>query len=178
MPVRDDHVGSYHYRPSADRHLFCLQAFALFDTDNTGQIDLRELKASLRALGFDVTREQIRQMLTQLGKPLEGSHQVMITVEEFIQLVTPLMGTRDSPQEVEKIFKLFTEDSASEYITFRGLKKVCNELGESLTDNEIQEMIDEADRDGDGKISKEEFYRVMKKRGENPLDDWTSDDES
>jgi Ca2+-binding EF-hand superfamily protein len=52
------------------------------------------------------------------------------------------------------------------------LKKVCSELGEGLTDNEIQEMIDEADRDQDGKINIDEFYRVMKKRGENPLDDW------
>lgn len=42
------------------------------------------------------------------------------------------------------------------------------------TDDEIQEMIDEADRDNDGKINAEEFFRVMKKRGENPLDDWDS----
>lgn len=32
------------------------------------------------------------------------------------------------------------------------------------TDDEIQEMIDEADRDNDGKINAEEFFRVMKKR--------------
>ena len=31
-------------------------------------------------------------------------------------------------------------------------------------------MIDQADRDGDGEISPEEFYRIMKKRGDNPLD--------
>lgn len=35
-------------------------------------------------------------------------------------------------------------------------------------------MIDEADRDNDGKINIEEFFRVMKKRGDNPLDDWDS----
>jgi len=35
-------------------------------------------------------------------------------------------------------------------------------------------MIDEADRDNDGKINAEEFFRVMKKRGDNPLDDWDS----
>lgn len=45
------------------------------------------------------------------------------------------------------------------------------------TDDEIQEMIDEADRDNDGKINAEEFFRVMKKRGDNPLDDWDSDEE-
>ena len=31
-----------------------------------------------------------------------------------------------------------------------------------MTDEELQEMIDEADRDGDGEVS-EEFFRIMKK---------------
>ena len=48
--------------------------------------------------------------------------------------------------------------------------------GENLTDEELQEMIDEADRDGDGVINEEEFYRVMRKR-ENPLDEIDSDDD-
>ena len=32
-----------------------------------------------------------------------------------------------------------------------------------MTDEELQEMIDEADRDGDGEVSEEEFFRIMKK---------------
>lgn len=40
---------------------------------------------------------------------------------------------------------------------------MAKELGENLTDEEIQEMIDEADRDGDGQVSEEEFFRIMKK---------------
>ena len=40
----------------------------------------------------------------------------------------------------------------------------------------VQEMIEEADRDHDGVVNAEEFYRVMRKR-EDPLDDLDSDDE-
>ena len=32
-----------------------------------------------------------------------------------------------------------------------------------MTDEELQEMIDEADRDGDGEVSEEEFIRILKK---------------
>ena len=32
-----------------------------------------------------------------------------------------------------------------------------------MTDEEITEMIEEADRDGDGEISEEEFMRIMRK---------------
>jgi centrin-1 len=160
------------------------EAFTLFDTDNSGYIDLRELKASLRALGFDVKREDIRTMLADIGKNIDqviGStggvqQHPTVTVDEFIQLVTPLMGQRDTPQEIEKIFKLFDEDGTG-YITFRNLKKICMELGENLSDSEIQEMIDEADRDNDGKINFQDFFRIMKKRSDNPLDDWDSEDD-
>ena len=36
---------------------------------------------------------------------------------------------------------------------------LCRELGENMTDEELQEMIDEADRDGDGEVNLEEFTR-------------------
>ena len=38
-----------------------------------------------------------------------------------------------------------------------------------MTEEELQDMIDQADRDGDGEINPDEFYRIMKKRGDNPL---------
>ena len=37
-------------------------------------------------------------------------------------------------------------------------------------------MFEEADRDSDGLINTNEFYRVMRKR-EDPLDDWSSDED-
>jgi hypothetical protein len=58
--------------------------------------------------------------------------------------------------------RLFDDDSSGT-ITFKDLKRVAKELGENLTDEELQEMIDEADRDGDGEVNEEEFYRIMKK---------------
>ena len=48
-------------------------------------------------------------------------------------------------------------------ISFKNLKRVAKELGEKLTDEELQEMIDEADRDNDGEINQDEFLRIMKK---------------
>ena len=39
------------------------------------------------------------------------------------------------------------------------------------------EIMEEADRDGDGYIGFEDFYRIMKKRGDDPLEDWSSDEE-
>ncbi len=43
------------------------EAFNLFDTEGRGVIDIRELKAAFRALGFTVKKAEIRTML-QVGK--------------------------------------------------------------------------------------------------------------
>ena len=75
-----------------------------------------------------------------------------------------------------KVFDLFDDDKTG-LITFKNLKRVSKELGENLTDDELMEMIEEADRDGDKMINREEFYRVMRKKGDNPLDDLDTDEE-
>jgi centrin-1 len=85
-----------------------------------------------------------------------------IDFEEFLQMMTAKMGERDSREEILKAFRLFDDDETG-FITFKNLKRVAKELGETLTDEEIQEMIDEADRDGDGQVNEEEFFRIMKK---------------
>ena len=59
-------------------------------------------------------------------------------------------------------FRLFDDDETG-FITLKNLRRVAKEIGENMTDEELQEMIEEADRDGDGQVSEEEFLRMMKK---------------
>ena len=48
-------------------------------------------------------------------------------------------------------------------IGFKELKRVAKELGENMTDEELREMVEEADKDGDGEIKEEDFVKIMKK---------------
>ena len=61
-----------------------------------------------------------------------------------------------------RAFRQINEDSTGK-ISFANLKKIMAELGETLSDQELQEMITEADLDGDGQVSFDEFMRVMVK---------------
>merc|ERR1719277_1183087 len=76
--------------------------------------------------------------------------------------VTHKILNRDPKDEILKAFLLFDDDETGK-ISFKNLKRVAKELGERMTDEELQEMIDEADRDGDGEVNEEEFLRIMKK---------------
>lgn len=148
------------------------EAFDLFDTDGRGCVDVRELKIAMRALGFDVKKAEVREMVASMGKDEHGT----VDYDDFVQLMAMKMATRDTRQEIFKVFRLFDDDRTGK-ISFTNLKRVIEMVGEHMTDDEIQEMIDEADRDGDGEIGEDEFYRVMKHKGSNPLDISDSDDE-
>lgn len=123
-----------------------------------GAIDAKELKVAMRALGFEPKKEEIRKMISDIDQDGSGT----IEFPEFLEMMTAKMSERDPKEEMLKAFRLFDDDETGK-ISFRNLKRVAKELGENMTDEEIQEMIDEADRDGDGEINQEEFMRIMKK---------------
>ncbi|SCL90075.1 centrin-1, putative [Plasmodium berghei] len=134
------------------------EAFDLFDTNGTGRIDAKELKVAMRALGFEPKKEDIRKIISDVDKDGSGT----IDFNDFLDIMTIKMSERDPKEEILKAFRLFDDDETGK-ISFKNLKRVAKELGENITDEEIQEMIDEADRDGDGEINEEEFMRIMKK---------------
>ena len=134
------------------------EAFDLFDTNKTGTIDYHELKVAMRALGFDVKKAEVLSLMKEYDR--EGSGQ--IEYPDFLEIMTTKINERDPVEEILKAFKLFDEDNTGR-ISLRNLRRVARELGENLTDEELQEMIEEADRDGDGAISENDFIRIMNK---------------
>ena len=134
------------------------EAFDLFDTEGRNEIDAKELKVAMRALGFEPKKEEVRKILMEIDKAGEG----VIRFEDFAEIMTVKMLERDPVEEMRRAFLLICEENHDK-ITIKSLKKTAEELGENMTKEELQEMIDEADRDGDGEIGEEEFMRIMKK---------------
>ena len=59
------------------------------------------------------------------------------------------------------LFKFFLFQDGNGFINRQELAVVMMNLGEKLTGEEINSMIEEADIDGDGQINYEEFYSMM-----------------
>merc|ERR1712201_47657 len=115
--------------------------------------------------------EELKKMVTDVDNDGNGT----IEFAEFLAMMTGKMGEKDTREDIEKVFKLFDDDNTGK-ISLRNLRRVAQELGENIDEEALQDMINQADRDGDGEINIDEFYRSMKKKG-NFLEDLSSDDD-
>jgi centrin-3 len=130
---------------SEDQRTELKEAFDLFDTEKTGRIDYHELKVAMRSLGFDVKKAEVLLLMNQHDVSNSGS----IGYDQFVDIMADRIAARAPEEELQKAFELFDEDSSGR-ISFRNLRRIAKELGENLTDDELQAMIDEFDLDRDG----------------------------
>jgi centrin-1 len=135
------------------------EAFDLFDTDGGGSIDPKELKEAMNSLGLETKNQTIYQMITDLDSDNSGA----IEFKEFLDLMTARMSDRDTKEDIRKVFRIFDEDNKNS-ITKKSLMRVAKELGETMDENELTEMIERADSDGDGLVTFEDFYNIMTKK--------------
>ncbi|XP_061732086.1 centrin-3 isoform X1 [Nerophis ophidion] len=141
---------------SEEQKLEIREAFELFDTDKDNAIDYHELKVAMRALGFEVKKLDVMQILKDYDREENGK----INFEDFYEVVMELILERDPKEEIMKAFRLFDDDESGT-ISLRNLRRVARELGENTTEEELRSMIDVFDTDGDGEINQEEFMSIM-----------------
>jgi len=90
-------------------------AFHTFDTDGSGNIDAFELKLAMRALGMKVSEEEIATIMEEVDVDRSGE----IDIDEFLEVVRPGIGGKDSLFDVKKCF--------SEYFDVSGDGKMSRE---------------------------------------------------
>ncbi|KAM0946460.1 putative EF-hand domain-containing protein [Dioscorea sansibarensis] len=79
---------------------------------------------------------------------------------EFLNVMARKIKDTDSEEKLREAFRVFDKDQNG-FISIAELCHVMTNLGEKLTDEEVDEMIRDADVDGDGQINYEEFVKVM-----------------
>ena len=83
-----------------------------------------------------------------------------IDFDEFLHMMAKKHAEcYDPEEELREAFQVFDKDGNG-YISKEELHQVMNNLGEKLTDDEIADMIKEADADGDGQVN----YRGQRER--------------
>ena len=153
------------------------EAFNLFDNVGKGSIDVKDLKTLFLTLGIVVRKRDVKQMMKELDK--EG--QATLQIEDITELVADLMKTRALGDELSKMFSVVDDDNTGA-VSMKNLKRLIAEVGETLTDAELQELMREADSSGEGKaISEDDFIKLVSKKEPTPgtsewLDEWNDEE--
>jgi centrin-1 len=137
------------------------QAFELFDTNGTGKIDPKELKAAMQSLGFDSKNPTIFHLISELDTP-EASKRGGVDFETFLQAINDKLGDKESEEGLRRIFNLFVDDN-QDTITLSSLKKIAKELGENMSHEDLQDMLARASSNGT-ELTFQEFYDIMTKK--------------
>ncbi|XP_019625230.1 PREDICTED: calmodulin-2-like isoform X4 [Branchiostoma belcheri] len=132
--------------------------FSLFDLDGNGYISTKELGSVLRGLGRAASVAELQDMINEMDADGSGT----IDFPEFLMVMAKKQRDADNEKEIREAFRVFDKDGNG-FITASELRVVMANMGEKLSDEEVSEMIDEADIDGDGHINFMEFYEMMTK---------------
>ena len=119
----------------------------LQDKDGDGQITTKELGTVMRSLGQNPSESELQDMINEVDADNNGT----IDFPEFLTMMARKMKDTDSEEEIREAFKVFDRDNNG-FISAAELRHVMTSIGEKLTDEEVDEMIREADQDGDGRI--------------------------
>ena len=131
--------------------------FNMMDANNDGFIDPDDLRITMNTLGYELNPSEIQRLVMELDPQNTGK----IDFQNFADLIRQKMAEKEHIEEIQMAFQMLDTDKKGK-ITFSDLKKVAKELGENITDQELHEMINEADQDNDGEISFEEFVSVIR----------------
>ncbi|TRY96643.1 hypothetical protein DNTS_024260 [Danionella cerebrum] len=145
-------------------------AFDMFDTDGGGDISTKELGTVMRMLGQNPTREELDAIIEEVDEDGSGT----IDFEEFLVMMVQQLKEDQagkSEEELSECFRIF--DKYVPYITELLIKNqdgfidreefgdILHATGEPVTEEDIDELMSDADTNKDGKIDFDEFLKMM-----------------
>lgn len=144
-----------------------IDTFKKYDKDNSGYLDLNEVKIALKDLAssdqssnssdvsynIDPTDAEIKNIIMSV----DDNDDCKLSLEEFHNLIDAINSTGE---EVRKQFEFFDKDGNGQ-ISKKELKKSLKQLNQKISKCQLKRMIKEADLNGDGQVSFEEFQRIL-----------------
>lgn len=132
------------------------EAFSLFDRDGDGHITTKELGTVMRSLGQNPDERELQDLINDIDADGNGN----IDFPEFLSLMAKKMKDTDTEEELIEAFKVF-DIEGNGVISAMRLRELMETLGTKLPSAEIDQMIQEADINRDGRINYVDLVRLM-----------------
>jgi Ca2+-binding EF-hand superfamily protein len=126
------------------------EAFALFDQNDDGILTKDELITLLRSLGKYVTENDVDNLIRNVNT---------IDIANFMIILNKI-APKDTQQNLQEAFEIFDSENNG-YINVPEFRHILTNLGEKLTNDEIDNIIIQLDINNEGKIYKEIFLTTL-----------------
>ena len=134
--------------------------FVLFDVDGNGKIDIEEFKDVMRAVGYDVSEEEVLHMLEFVDADGSGE----IDFDEFVQLMernavnntTQKNNGMNKSRDWQIAFDIFDADR-DRILSAEDLASSLRSFGRQISRQEAQDMIDSVGRSTRGYLTLKDF---------------------
>ncbi|CAF1963013.1 unnamed protein product [Rotaria magnacalcarata] len=137
------------------------EAFALFDRIGGGAIRTKDLAYVIHSIGYRTTSAELEQMIREVDQDGNG----LIDFDEFKSMMNSKGESKleiFNDELVNEAFRIFDKDGNG-LISEMELRSVMSNLGEKLTDDELNDMIREADLDGNRQVDYAEFSALVRR---------------
>ena len=132
------------------------EAFATFDHDGGGSIDAKELKLLMASVGQVPSDDELHEMIRIADADGSGS----VDFCEFVTLMAHKMADVKSEGALKMSFSVF-DATGDGYMDSEELRNLMINVGEPVTIDDVNTLIKEVDRNGDGKVDYEEFVKLI-----------------
>jgi len=134
----------------------CQQTFKNYDKDNTNSIDAEELGKLLRVNGLKPSDSEVFEILKKYDYDKSGK----IEFEEFVGIYKEFKGKNPSMDDIVNAFNFFDADKNG-YLDLNEIKYLLCNRGEKLSEAEVEKFFKILDKNNDGKITLDEFKRIV-----------------
>lgn len=130
--------------------------FGMFDVKGKGYINDKDIKRIVKMLGFRASSKvfdgMIRELAGDTGK---------VTFTNFLEFIIKSQGDGPDPfDEIKQAFELLDEGDKG-YVTFEDLREAVDANKLTFSNQMLKEMMQEADKSGDGKLTLQEYTQIM-----------------
>eukprot|EP01104_Vermistella_antarctica_P007469 TRINITY_DN1838_c0_g1_i3.p2 TRINITY_DN1838_c0_g1~~TRINITY_DN1838_c0_g1_i3.p2 ORF type:complete len:211 (-),score=49.57 TRINITY_DN1838_c0_g1_i3:98-730(-) len=143
--------------------------FDQYDADKSGKIDSLEMHELLYDIGFFLEVTEMDKVMASIDHNSENPTPGYLDFETFYRWwiktehYRELSSTKDMHNVVEasKMFRQYDIKNHG-YIDIKDYKTMCEKSGWNLTPQQIEDAMKTLDKDGDGKVTLDEFVKWLK----------------
>ena len=138
------------------------EIFDSYDINKNGKIERKEMQIILKKLGKNGTQEEIDDIWRAMNKIKSDS---TISFDDFIEFINRFNLTKNSmsTDDIINAFEIFDRNHDGT-ISINEFKHILMDLGQKLSEEEVEEIFQDIDFNEDGKINYREFVEFWQQQ--------------